>query len=378
MMKFNMLIQRVIAVFACWGVLGGIALSQAQQGDDAPQHNPHGPACWPAPCVASEDPDAKHLFGNYFIPPRTEWYSEFDIVAIQANAQAATTLLTYGTTGVSALSTGNFGWDMQMGGKAIVGCTIDECWQLEGQYMEIATSNNNASVRSTTTPTGAVGNLQTPFGNFGAAPITGVDNNFFGSVHYTDSMQNGELILRRQMPTAPGRLTMSVLCGVRYTGVREEMEFDTLSNAPAPVGAANNYHVHTDNEMVGGELGALFEFYIENRWWLDFEFKGIIYNNQAKVITNYTFVTGTGTGAFTNTDQETHTSYAEDLTVSMVYRWSPHVATRLGYQAIIMQDVALAPENLPTNSTIQFGPVEVNHNQTMIYQGPVAGLLIAW
>jgi hypothetical protein len=108
--------------------------------------------------------------------------------------------------------------------------------------------------------------------------------------------------------------------------------------------------------------------------------KGAIFSNRMRLNTDYHNVTAAGLATdFITGDEEIHTSFAEDLTVSLVYRWSAHCATRLGYQAVFVQDVALAPENLNTDLTvIQQGPAVVSHSGNIIYQGPIAGLTVAW
>jgi hypothetical protein len=365
----------------CWSILEGIAPAQQDQHQPLNQPAPGpaaraNPACWPAPCVATEDPDAKHDFENYLTPPRMRWYAEFDAEAIQGKPQDNVLLGTQGQLGASVLQTHDFAFDLQGAGRVLVGCTLDECFQVEGVYTRINTSENTESFRSPPNTTGGTGELFTPFGGFGATPVPGVDFANFGQINYASSFQGAELNLRRQMPCPPGRMSMSILGGIRYAEIDEDFQFNTQITTPA---ATNNFHVTTDNQMVGAQIGALFELYLENRWWIDCEMKGAIFSNRMRLNTDYHNVSGGAATDVITSDEEIHTSFAEELTVSLVYRWSAHIATRVGYEAVFVQDVALAPDNLNTNLTIiQQGPAVVSHNQNMIYMGPMAGIMMAW
>ena len=132
--------------------------------------------------------------------------------------------------------------------------------------------------------------------------------------------------------------------------------------------------------MVGPQVGALLEFYVDNRWWANFECKAAVMNNRELVTTFYQNVNNTGLVTdYTNTAQENHTAFAEDLNLTLVYQWSPHFTTRFGWQAVFMQGLALAPENLGTDlNVLRQGPPPLNHSGSVIYQGPVAGLTVAW
>ena len=77
--------------------------------------------------------------------------------------------------------------------------------------------------------------------------------------------------------------------------------------------------------------------------------------------------------------QEDHTAFAEEIAVTAVYRWSLHFTTQIGYRALWMQDLALAPDNLNTNIDIlTLGPAQLNHTSSTLYHGPYAGVVLAW
>jgi hypothetical protein len=279
------------------------------------------------------------------------------------------------------LSTGDLALDFQPAGRFLVGHTLGECLQIEGVYLGVVESDDTRAVRNTTpNALGGQGNLFSPFGGFGAVPLQGWDYNNFAQIRYTSSLRNAELNLRRQLPMPPERLAASVLVGVRYVGIPEEFDYLTQSDVPAPGGATNSIRVTTDNQMIGPQIGGLFQFYYENRWWLNFEIKGGLLSNRAEQSTSFQQIDSQGvTHDHFGSRQENHTAFLGELDLTAVYRWSPHFATRLGYQAIWMTDLALASNNLNTDINILLdGPAGLDHRGNTVYHGPHAGIELSW
>jgi hypothetical protein len=173
------------------------------------------------------------------------------------------------------------------------------------------------------------------------------------------------------------RLTASILFGLRYIDLPEQFDYSTQINAPF---TTNIVDVHTGNQMVGAQVGAMFEFYLENRWWANFEIKGAFFDDMATQSTSYTQVAPSG--AATTSPFSAHqsgTSYLVDLDLTFLYRWTPHLATRIGYQAMWLEQVAAASANFSTNlDVLVHGPAEVNQSSNIIYHGPHAGIMLTW
>jgi hypothetical protein len=267
----------------------------------------------------------------------------------------------------------------------VVGHTFNDCLQIEGIYFGVSQGDNTAAVRDNTPNVhGGVGDLFSPFGGFGSFPVLGLDFNNFAQIHYTSSLQGTELNIRRKLPTAASKLTTSILFGVRYTGLPEEFQYDTISDITSAGrvvtnGVLNSIHVSTTNEMVGPQIGALFEFYADNRWWVNVEMKAAVMNNEAHQSTTYTNTVNGVTTVYTGRALEDHTAFAEELSVSGVYRWTQHFTTQIGYKALWMQNLALAPDNLNTDiNIITQGPAQLNHSSATVYHGPFAGVTLAW
>lgn len=353
---------------------------------------------WAPPCVGCDTADPLRSSCPtqdelYILPPRPRWYVESELAAIRRNpahnfdAAALGILPTAAVTPTDVvLSTGDFTYDFTPSGRAVVGHTFNECFQIEGVYFGVARDNNTAAIRDNTTNAyNTPGNLFSPFGGFGSSPILGVDYNNFAQIQYTSALYGAELYLRRKVPVSPpGKLSTSILFGVRYTGLPETFDYDTVSNviasgAVVTNGAVNSIHVATTNEMVGPEIGALFEFYADNRWWINVDMRAAIMNNHAHQTTTYTNVNNGTTNVYTGTQTENHTAFAEEISVNALYRWSLHFTTQIGYRALWMQELALAPDNLNTDlEMLKLGPAQLNHSSTTLYHGPYAGVTVAW
>jgi hypothetical protein len=355
------------------------------------------PDNWPAQCVGCDECDplrsccpSKDEF--YIFPPRPRWYVTLEGAAIRREPThnldfASLGLLPAGTvvpTGV-VLSTSDFNYDFTASGRLVVGHTFNECLQIEGIFFGVAQGDNTAAVRDNTQNSlGSTGNLFSPFGGFGSSPILGLDYNNFAQIHYTSSLQSAELNLVRKLPSPPSKLTTSILFGVRYIGLPEEFDYETISNITSTGqivtnGATNTMHVATTNELVGPQVGGLFEFYVDNRWWVNVEMKAGVMNNHGHQSTTYTNVNAGTTTVYSESRTEDHTAFAEEISVQGVYRWTPHFSTQIGYRALWIQNLALAPENLNTDiQIITQGPPQLNHGESTVYHGPFAGVTISW
>jgi hypothetical protein len=338
------------------------------------QTPPYTAAQTPSPAVRdpvkSLCPDAADFF---LLPPRTPWYGYIDALALRRDATHNQDFQTEGVGGPVVLSTEQMDFDFRAGAKAMIGHTLNDCVSVEALYFAVDSWSVSESAND------PAGNLYSPFSNFGFNPIPGaaVDNNNLATIHSFSSLQNFELNIRRQLPMPAERLTASILFGLRYIDLPEQFDYSTQINAPF---TTNIVDVHTGNQMVGAQVGAMFEFYLENRWWANFEIKGAFFDDMATQSTSYTQVAPSG--AATTSPFSAHqsgTSYLVDLDLTFLYRWTPHLATRIGYQAMWLEQVAAASANFSTNlDVLVHGPAEVNQSSNIIYHGPHAGIMLTW
>jgi hypothetical protein len=308
------------------------------------------------------------------------FYAVTDGAAIRRSAGRTFDFASLNDPSNIVLSTGNIEPDFAAAGHFLIGYTINECFQVEGSYTGVTEADNMAAIRDVTpNALGGRGNLFSPFSGFGANPITGVDYNNSAQIRFTSSLNTVELNIRRKVPMPPERLSVSILFGVRYIGLPETFDYATTSNAPATGAVTNTMHVESDNQMIGPQIGSLFELYVDNRWWINFEAKAAVMNDRARQTTDYTNINAVGASVFSGSEREDHTAFAETLDVTFVYRWSPNFTTRLGYQALFLQDVALAANNFNTDyNIVTQGPAQLNHRGSAIFHGPYAGIMFGW
>jgi hypothetical protein len=131
--------------------------------------------------------------------------------------------------------------------------------------------------------------------------------------------------------------------------------------------------------MVGPQIGALFELNAENRWWINFESKAALLNNHCSQTSTYTNADGGAPVSYTSSQSGDHAAFAGELNLTFLYRWSPHFSTRLGYKALWITELALAPDNLMTDINYYTSrDTQLNHSSSTIYHGPFAGVEVAW
>ncbi|NLF68795.1 MAG: hypothetical protein GX575_07030 [Candidatus Anammoximicrobium sp.] len=167
-------------------------------------------------------------------------------------------------------------------------------------------------------------------------------------VNLWSELDNSELNVRRRIAMPTDRhvcAEMSWLVGLRYMQVDEESS------------------VTTENDLFGAQIGALAQFLVHDRAWIDFEIKGAMFMNEAE---------GSGPNwQVVNTDC---TSFLGDLSLQFNYQFAPSWTIRAGYNAMWLTGVALAGEN---NANNQVDAQCLDHDGDVVYHGPNIGLIWA-
>jgi hypothetical protein len=371
-----------------------------ETGNSCPPNLSLDPSHWPPPCWSVPYDQFDPLLSQcpskddyYILPPRNCWY-------FMAEGGAMHRMPTHGVDFAMTqpppgsanpqliLSTSNFNYDFAAAGNFLIGHTLNQCLQVEAAWTGVEAAENTDSIRdSSLNMFGANGAIFSPFNNFGglsAVGIPGLDFNKYATITYRSSLQSAEVNIRRQMPMPPEQLTVSILFGVRYIGLPEDFKYYTQSDVTSAGtvvtnGSINNIHVATNNSMVGPQIGARFDFYVENRWWVNFEMKAAILNNHAAETSTYTNVNDGVTTVYTSADSGNHTAFAGDLNLTCAYRWSPHFMTRLGYHALFLTGQALGQNNFSNNIDNYTNlSTQLNHGSNIAYHGPFAGVEFGW
>lgn len=276
------------------------------------------------------------------------------------------------------LGTQDLNFEFQGGYRLALGRMLGDWYWLEFTFFDVHDWHERAAVRDRTeNESGLPGDLYSPFTDFGESPVPGLslDSNYLVRIESTSTLDNMELNLWHRLATPPEAMEASFLLGLRYMTILEHFQYRSESNVPAAV-TTTSVDTWTDNSLFGVQLGALFTFPVEPAWWIDWELKGAICGNQARQNTLY----GRNGGQLPPTGrQEGKTTFVGETSVRLIGQVTPKLTLHAGYQALWVDGLALASENLPTDAEIlRFGPGRLVHNGNLVYHGPYVGLNLVW
>jgi len=285
----------------------------------------------------------------------------------------------------------------QGGGRALVGCTLGNCHAFEVSYFQVTDWDEMAAVRDATVfvqdkdrvtgvETTFPASLFSPFSGFDDPPITPIealDYNNLAQIRYTSSLDNIEWNLRRWLPMPPDSpLQVSLLVGGRYVNVDETFFYYTESAVPVDP-TATSITTQTSNTMLGVQVGAQFKYHVEPCWWIDCEIKGAAFSNDAKQATAYDHQGDPGVDPYVATTalsrEEDTSAFALDLRLTGTWMVTPCFAICGGYQALWVDGLALASENLSDDiNVLMLGPATLVDTGKVVYHGPHLGATWRW
>jgi hypothetical protein len=309
---------------------------------------------------------------------------------LNSSGAVTDTIITYRRE--AALSSGDLDGGFEPGVRALIGVSLSDWYRLEYGYMGSYSWSDSRTVRYDAND--GTGNLLSPFSNFGDPegvlsldpvpdgffnPIDGLDFNQRATIDWSSRLDSFELNLRRRVCFPTNRhyaAEMSCLIGMRYVKLSEELDYRTDSPLPDPDGSQNVQVVDTKNELIGPQLGALAQFLVHHRAWINVSLKGAILFNQAEsdVVANVNPGGVATAAAFSG--EEDGTSFLGDLSVQFNYQFAPAWTVHAGYNAVWLTDVALATENFVSdlNTLTHNGPGSVDHDGNVVFHGPNIGI----
>ncbi|MFM7072790.1 MAG: hypothetical protein ACKO38_13460, partial [Planctomycetota bacterium] len=289
------------------------------------------------------------------------WYGGVDMVALTPNASDEVALARVGTTTVNALSTADLRSEYDAGSRLVVGRTFRGCFQLEAVYQGNYAWSDERTVAATSTAD--------------ASQLTTILNGFAStnrqqivSAQTASRMTTAEANFRTWLEMPPGALDVQFLVGARYFSTSERLAFQ---GEPA-AGTGESAVATTDNDLYGAQLGLDTRLLLHRLFYVDFEGKVALCENFATVNQ-----TANATLDASNSDQRT--SLLGDLMISGNFQFRPNLSLRFGYQAIFVDGLALAANNMPSNtSLIEAGVGQFRNDGVMVYHGPTLGLIGTW
>ncbi|MGO9109328.1 MAG: BBP7 family outer membrane beta-barrel protein [Thermoguttaceae bacterium] len=315
--------------------------------------------------------------------PRDPWYFSTDAIAMQRLFRGLGPIAVMGLspTGTLALSQQSLDEPFQAGVRMLVGHTFEDSPNaVEVSYYTLSTWDTSAQASDPTgnlfspfTNFGANPGIS-PFSNFGATPDSRVDFNTLVQIRETSRLEDGEVNLKHKLHLPVGDPTVEVMIGVRHVGVREEFDY-----ASSPTQNTNpvSVHAHTNNNLWGPQIGGVVEYGHQDTW-LRFEGKAAICENDANrnLDANVNGIDATHPRTFYD-----GTAEVADISVTLLWHPTDAITWRIGYQALWVDQLALAARNFApdvTALTDAAAPTPINTRGTLIYHGPFAGLQLSW
>ena len=128
--------------------------------------------------------------------------------------------------------------------------------------------------------------------------------------------------------------------------------------------------------MFGPQIGALAQFLVHNRAWIDLGIKGAILFDQAESRVAANVNPGGVTTAAMFSAEEDATAFLGDLSLKFNYQFTPSGTVHVGYNAMWLTGVALASRNFVSDidPLVNNGPGSVDHEGRVVFHGPSIGI----
>jgi len=306
------------------------------------------------------------------------WYFDAEATALRRDVRgridvAAIEAVPAGT-GEHVLSTHDLQEPMRAGPLLTIGHTFKDIpWQVEFSYLRLEDFNETAARRSLGT-----NDFVSVFTGFGRpAPVFGFDQFDAAQIHEISTFETFELNFKYIVPMVPSCMTTTLMVGLRHVRIDEQFDYSSDATFAGPFPVAGPFvSAVARNRMWGPQIGAKGEFFVYKNTWINAEMKGAVLSNSIYRETSGVLY---GVLPISQSLNATETAFLGDLSVMAIIRFTPHITTKIGYQAYFLNHVAVASRNLavPPERLIN-GPAYLDAAGDVIYHGPRAGLEITW
>ena len=223
---------------------------------------------------------------------------------------------------------------------------------LEASYFGGFSWSSSAAVNS-------AGNLFSVFSEFGFNPLNGfpeTDQAHRHRIDFSSELDSGELNLRHRWVSANCVVHSSVLVGARYLRLADDFIYNTQVDTANPYPNQLNYLLQTDNDLVGAQVGGDSMICFTPRFKLGGEAKAGLYGTRSKQATTANFIDNTGTGGiFQELERDTDVAFVGEAGISGIFKVTPRLSLKLGYQVLYVAGVAVAVDNFNTASPLPSG-----------------------
>ncbi len=387
--------SRSVWVFTAVLILSGSVRHAA--GDETFGYTARKPQLWESPRPVLETEPGKNLYwhdpylGNWEMcrawPPSANgyapnWYVRAEMLGLWRDNKDTFPFATIGPQGPVALSTADFRSEFNAGVRALVGKSLGDWYRVELSYFGAHSWDDTVAVRNDDpNDQGGFGNLYSPFSQFGnPAGVVGLDYNSFASLRFSSHLDNGEVNVRRRILMRPGSYETSFLIGGRFMEISEQFDYHTVSSLPGPLPRNNDVGIHTQNQLIGLQVGLQGQFLVQPRMWVDFEMKGGVFQNSASLDRAFSVSEEGGQSTTLNgSDERDRTAFVGDLSLQFNYHFAPAWTFFAGYNVVWVTGVALGANNFSDDvGLLALGPTYIDHGGQLVYHGPNFGLAFSW
>ena len=220
------------------------------------------------------------------------------------------------------------------------------------------------------------GDLFHVFSDFGQLPVPGLgfpetDAANFHGIEYSSELDNLELNLRRRWVSASCLLHGSWLAGVRYIQYQE----DLIATSRTDLGSMS-YAVEAQNDMIGFQLGAEGYVCISPRMKVGADIEAGVYGNRASQTTNFVSTLSPGINEDIEDDEA---AFAYEANLIGLFRLTPRLTIRGGYQFFFLDNVATGVGNFNTQSPFALNRTAfIDNNGEAFFHGGNLGFEFLW
>ena len=286
-----------------------------------------------------------------------------------------------GITGATIiLSTDDLEFSARKGMRFSAAVQLKGGRHLEFSYFGLLDWSDRAEANEVDPPGDNLFSIFSQYGTFPSGGFAQTDQSTLHSIEYGSSLDNFELGIRSRWTGPNCVLQGSWMAGVRYLYLLEDFLYHTEGT-----GGFMDYDVATRNSLTGGQIGGDLWVCIVPGVKFGVEVKGGVYGNLATQNTNIS--ADSITTPIIEEITTTKAAFALEVGVMFIYKINQNCTFRGGYQSMLIDGVALAPENFnATPPNVFFPPGSgnanrvpgINANGDVLYHGFTVGMEWMW
>lgn len=263
------------------------------------------------------------------------------------------------------MSTRSLNSDGAWGARITAALQIGPGAGIEGSYFDLFNWSTSASL------TGV--NMFSLLNGFGTDKNVGTDDATSASIAYSSGLRSAELSWKRRYCSGRGRVQSSWLLGARYIDLEEDFLLSIGTGTPD----TTSYAVATSNSLVGFQTGVDSWICILPRLSVGADCKAGVYGNQTSQRTVYGTTFDSGNANFNERASDTDVALACEANLMAVVSITSRWTLRIGYQAVYLNGVTLASENINADISGTRTAV-INTNGSAFYHGGTGGIEFVW